>query len=226
MHSLDNTLVDFLKLKQMAVEAAVAAMIDAGLDVPREKIIKTIDSVYQKKGIEYQYVFDDVLKQLIGTIEYKILASGVSAYRKIKSAHLDPYPGVTPTLIELSKRGYRLGVISDAPKMQMWTRLCDTRLQHFFELVIASEDIEHKPSALPFKHALELLKLEPGQVLMIGDSKKRDVIGAKRVGMKTALAKYGRVLDSIIGIPKLKEQSNVVADYELNELSDILKILK
>lgn len=226
LFDLDNTLVDFLKLKQMAVEAAVAAMIDAGLNLPREKIIEVIDKVYQEKGIEYQYVFDDVLKELVGKIDYKILASGVSAYRKIKSAHLDPYPGVTPTLIELSKRGYRLGVISDAPKMQMWTRLCDTRLQHFFEFVIASEDTEQKPSALPFNRALEMLKLEPGQVLMVGDSKKRDVIGAKSVGMKTVLAKYGRVLDSIIGIPQLQEKIEVAADYEINEISDILNILK
>ena len=108
----------------------------------------------------------------------------------------------------------------------MWTRLCDTRLQHFFELVIASEDSKQKPSALPFKHALELLNLKPEQVLMVGDSKNRDIVGAKRVGMKTALAKYGRVLDRIIGIPQLQEKIDVSADYEINELSDILTILK
>lgn len=225
LFDLDNTLIDLLKLKQIAIEASVAAMIDAGLKMPRNKIIKAIDKIYKEKGVEYQLVFNDVLKELIGKVDYKILAAGISAYRKIKSAHLDPYPEVLPTLIELIRRGYKLGIISDAPKLQIWTRLCDAKLQHFFEIVISAEDTEKKPSKLPFKLALKTLKLKPEEVLMVGDSLEKDIIGAKKLGIKSTLAKYGDVKTKTVGILRKKSNADIKPDFVLNKFSDILKIL-
>jgi HAD superfamily hydrolase (TIGR02253 family) len=225
LFDLDNTLIDLRKLKQMAIEASVAAMIDAGLKVPRNKIMKVIDKIYREKGVEYQKVFNDALKELIGKIDYKILAAGISAYRKIKSAHLDPYPDVLPTLIELIRKGYKLGIISDAPKLQIWTRLCDAKLQHFFDVVISAEDTEKRPSKLPFKLALKVLKLNPEEVLMVGDSIEKDIIGAKKLGIKSALAKYGEVKGYVVGFDSIKTKSKVKPDYILRKFSDLLKIL-
>ncbi|MCD6547642.1 MAG: TIGR02253 family HAD-type hydrolase [Nanoarchaeota archaeon] len=226
LFDLDNTLLDLYKLKQMAIEAAVAAMIDAGLKVSRKKIISEIDKIYREKGIEYQKVFDDLLKRLIGKVDYKILASGISAYRKIKNAHLDPYPTVIPTLTKLLKKGYKLGIISDAPKLQIWTRLCDTKLQHFFDFVISAEDTKKKPSTLPFRYALKELKLKPHEVLMVGDSIEKDIIGAKKIGMKTALARYGKVKEKIVGVKRTKEKIDVKPDFVLTKFEDILKIVE
>lgn len=225
LFDMDNTLLDLFKLKQMAVEAAVAAMIDAGLNSPREEIIKTIDDIYIKKGIEHQYVFNDALKKLIEKVDYKILAAGISAYRKIKNAYLDPYPRVIPTLLKLIKKGYKIGIISDAPNLQLWTRLCDTKLQHFFEFVISAEDTEKKPHSLPFKRALKILDLLPEEVLMVGDSIERDIIGAKKVGMKTALAKYGEINKKIIGIEEREKNFDVLPDYILEKFEDLLDIV-
>jgi len=225
LFDLDNTLIDLRKLKQMAIEASVAAMIGAGLKVKRDKVMKVIDNIYRDKGVEYQKVFDDTLKKLIGKVDYKILAAGISAYRKIKSAHLDPYPEVLPTLIKLIQKGYKLGIISDAPKIQIWTRLCDAKLQHFFDVVISAEDTQKKPSKLPFKLALKTLKLNPSEVLMVGDSLEKDIIGAKKLGIKAALAKYGEVKEHIVGFENKKKKVNVKLDFTLNKFSDLLKIL-
>ncbi len=225
LFDMDNTLLDLFKLKQMAIEAAVAAMIDAGLDCPRDEIIKSIDQIYIKEGIEYQQVFNDVLKKLIGNVDYKILAAGISTYRKIKNAYLDPYPKVIPTLLKLIKKGHKIGIISDAPNLQLWTRLCDTKLQHFFEFVISAEDTEKKPHSLPFKEALKILNLKPEDVLMVGDSIERDIAGAKKVGMKTALAKYGIVKEKIVGVEEKTKEKMIKPDYILNKFEDILEIV-
>jgi len=40
LFDLDNTLVDFMKMKEMAVEGAVDAMIDAGLNLTKEEAIE------------------------------------------------------------------------------------------------------------------------------------------------------------------------------------------
>ena len=36
---LDNTLIDFVKMKRMSIEAAASAMIDAGLEQKKNKIV-------------------------------------------------------------------------------------------------------------------------------------------------------------------------------------------
>ncbi len=72
---LDNTLLDFMKMKNTAVEAAVSRMIFSGLEIKKEIAIDKIYSIYDSKGYEYQEVFDQFLIDTIGKIDYKILAS-------------------------------------------------------------------------------------------------------------------------------------------------------
>lgn len=227
LFDLDNTLVDFLKVKTMAIENAVSAMIDAGLKVPKNRILKTLDRIYREKGIEYQHIFDDLLEELEGKINPKILASGIVAYRRVKIAHIDPYPGVVPALIELKRRGYRIGIISDAPRLQVWTRLCEMRLQHLFDPVICFEDSgEKKPSSLPFKAAVGKLRLKPDEILMVGDMIERDILGAQKLGIKTVLAKYGAGASKGVGLLPRKVPRGIMPNYTIKSFDEILKILK
>jgi putative hydrolase of the HAD superfamily len=138
-----------------------------------------------------------------------------------------PYANVIPTLITLTKRGYKLGVISDAPSLQMWIRLCDMGLEHFFDFVIASEDEgELKPSPLPFKKAIQILKMKPEEILMVGDNTHRDVAGAKNIGMISALAKYGQLGKRVVGIQPNTAVEKVKPDYEISDIKELLEILK
>jgi len=226
LFDLDNTLVNFFKVKTMAIENAVSAMIDAGLKAPKEKVIAILDKIYKEKGIEYQNVFDDLLKELEGTINPKFLAAGIVAYRRVKHAYLDPYPGVVPTLIELIKRGYKIGIISDASRLQVWTRLCDMRLEHLFDFVICFEDSgEEKPSTLPFKAAVNKLKLRPEEILMVGDMIEKDVLGAQKLGIKTALANYGKRSHFAVGFRERTIPAGIKPDYTINDLHEILNLL-
>lgn len=225
---IDNTLIDFMKFKEFAVEEAIYAMMAAGLNKTRDEIWKVVDTVYKEKGIEYQHVFDDSLMELEGRIDYKKLAAAVSAYRKIKAGYMEPYANVIPTLIQLIKRGYKLGVISDAPKFQMWMRLCEMKLEHFFDFIISSEEVgELKPSPLPFRHALDILKMQPEEVMMIGDNYDRDVYGAKKMGMTAVLAGYGRMEHRITGAePRAPKHTEIKPDYEIDDIREILDILE
>lgn len=212
---LDNTLIDFMKMKTQATEAAIEAMIDAGLKIKKEEGIRIINKLYKKYGIEYQKIFDKFLKEVSGKVDKKILASGVVAYRKIKEGYVEPYPNVIPTLIELIRRGYTLCIISDAPSFQAWSRLAGMKLQHFFDFVIAFEETKvKKPHELPFKLALKKLNLKPEEIMMVGDDPKRDIKGAKKLGMVTVLAKYGQVF-----------KGRVKADFEIEDISELLEIL-
>jgi putative hydrolase of the HAD superfamily len=214
---LDNTLIDFMRMKNTAVEAATKAMIDAGLDHPYAKIKAKIDDIYQKKGIEYQQVFDQLLHHFTGGMDYKILPAGVVAYRTAREAELNTYPKVIPTLIKLIKMGIKLGVVSDAPSKEAWLRLSYIGLHHIFDAIVTFDDSKvRKPSPVPFNLVLERLQVEAKYSLMVGDWAERDVVGAKSVGMKTAFAKYGDTFNTLIH----------EADYEINDVSELIEIVR
>ena len=189
---LDNTLIDFLKMKRMACSEAIDAMIDAGLKIKKENALKELYSLYSTYGIEYQKIFQEFLRKVNGGIDYKILAYGINAYRKVKEGFLSPYPGVKETLIKLKQKNLKLAVVSDAPTIQAWLRLTSLRLDDFFDAVVAlGNKKKQKPNKLPFEAAMKKLHVKPSECLMVGDNPDRDIKGAKALGMKTCLARYG-----------------------------------
>ena len=214
---LDNTLLDFIKMKQFAVKAAITAMNEAGLNVDEEKAYQDIIDLYVDKGWENQQVFDDYLNQTIGEVSNKILAAGIVAYRRAREATLLVYPNVNKTLIELIKMGIKLAVVSDAPSREAWMRLYYLNLHHLFDPVLTFDDTGvRKPSPKPFRMALDYLKVKPEEALMVGDWPERDVVGAKQIGMKTIFARYGDTFGTI----------DSGADWEINDIYEVVAIIK
>jgi len=214
---LDNTLMDFMKMKKRGIEAAINAMIDAGLEITYDEAIDKINKIYQAQGMEYQQVFDQFLQNELNRIDYKILASGIVAYRKAREAELNPYPHVFPTLICLQKMGLKLGIVSDAPSKEAWLRLAYLNFHHIFDSIVTFDDTyEKKPSPIPFKTILNKLNVIPEEALMVGDWVERDIVGASNLGMKTAFAKYGDTFNT--------EAHN--ADFELNDVKELVSIVK
>ncbi len=189
---LDNTLTDFMKMKERAIEAAAEAMIDAGLPRAKGEVIAGIKEVYEAEGIEYQRVFDRYLINTYGKLEPRIHAAGVVAYRRAREGTLALYPHVHATLLELLRRGIKLGVLSDAPRLQAWLRLAYLQLHNIFDAVVTFEDTGvRKPAPQPFRLILDELGVEPAEALMVGDWPARDVEGARALGIKTVYARYG-----------------------------------
>ncbi|MFH1008731.1 MAG: HAD-IA family hydrolase [Candidatus Latescibacterota bacterium] len=213
---LDNTLVDFMRMKENAIHAAVDAMIDAGLELSKEAAKAKLYRIYDQEGIEYQNVFDQFLQDELGVIDYKIHASGIVAYRRAREAALVLYPHANLTLMELAKRGLKLAVLSDAPRLPAWLRLSYLQLQHTFDFVITFDDTgARKPSPIPFEKALSLLKVSPQDALMVGDWPERDMVGAKQVGIRTVFARYGDTFGT-------KDSG---ADFEVDDIREIVAIV-
>jgi len=188
---LDMTLIDFLKMKRLASNAAAKAMVKAGLEMQVKKAQKKLFDTYMK-DIEGQHVFQDFLKDHKSSSD-RILAAALNAYLKVKSKHLKSYPKVKFVLNSLKRKGLKLGIITDAPRLQAYMRLDAMDLVDCFDVVVCLEDTgKTKPSPEPFKKACRLLKLKPAEVMHVGDWPERDVKGAKKVGMKTCFANYQR----------------------------------
>ena len=213
---LDNTLLDFMKMKEVAVRAAVKGMIEAGLEINEDKSYQDIISIYEEFGWENQKVFDVFLKQCIGVVDNKYLAAGIVAYRRAREANLMAYPNVNRTLMALAKKGIKLAVVSDAPSREAWMRIYYLNLYHIFDAVITFDDSgERKPSARPFQMALDALGLQPKETVMVGDWPERDVVGARQIGMRTAFARYGATFGT----------QHSGADWDLNDIYELVGII-
>jgi len=213
---LDNTLTDFMKMKGAAIEAGLDGMADAGLTVSRDVLREHIWRVYDAKGIEYQQVFDEALAAAAGSIDPRVLAAGIVAYRRAREASLVLYPHVRVALFELMKRGIRLAVVSDAPRKEAWLRLCYLQLHHMFDIVLTFDDTgEKKPSPTPFQRVLDHFRIRPEQALMVGDWPERDITGAAKLGITTVFARYGDTFGTV--------ESG--AKYDITDVIDVVEIV-
>lgn len=216
LFDLDNTLIDFWKMKEESSRAALTGMINAGLKVEKEEAHKEMMRLFMRLGVESENIFQEFLKNRIGRIDEKMLAAAINAYLKTKNTFMKTYPSVKPVLIELKKRKIKLAIVSDAPKVKVYQRLLAMNIEKYFDFVIGFEDTgAKKKTEIPLKVAIEKLKLEPNEIMMVGDSIKRDVLPAKKSGMIAVLAKYG----------SLEKVEKIRPDFVLDEFAEILKLV-
>jgi putative hydrolase of the HAD superfamily len=217
LFDLDNTLINFLNFKVETAKAAAKAMVAHGLPLTEIEAYGRIFSVYDEKGIEYQKTFHDVVEPFgldVNKAE-RIQQAGILAYLHKKFEVLRPYPLVRPTLAQLKK--YKLGVVTDAPRNKAWQRLVLTGLEDEFDIVVTKEDaLAEKPHPSPFNLALQKLEVAPSACLFVGDNPDRDIKGARDVGMRTCLAKYGL----------WNKKGQTKADFEIERFEDLLKVIK
>lgn len=225
---LDNTLTDFMHAKDSAIVAAIDAMIDCGLQLDADTAHRRIYAIYQDEGIEYQRVFNHFLQQELGRVDWRMLAAAVVAYRHARDGRLVLYPHAKMVLNHLLREGYGLAVVSDAPRLEAWLRLCRLGLHHSFDHVLTFDDTgARKPDPTPFRMALERLGVEPHEAVMIGDWPSRDVTGAGDMGIHTVWARYGDVS------PPYKDPAAVAAEephaaaaeFVVDNLSQLLDVL-
>jgi putative hydrolase of the HAD superfamily len=227
---LDNTLTDFMRVKDSAIEAAADAMLDAGLDARlpespgeavRDRVIRRIREVYEREGIEYQKVFNSFLAEELGGVDYKFLASAIVGYRRARDSALVPYPHVHLTLHSLVRRGLLLAVVSDAPRESAWLRLVYLNLHYLFDRVVTFDDTGvKKPGKAPFLAALDRLGVAAEETLMVGDWPDRDMAGASALGIRTVFAHYGYSWS--------RDKSPIEehpADHEIHDILELVDIV-
>ena len=150
---LDNTLTDFMKAKENSIRAAVDAMIDAGLPLDARGGRRTDLRHLQGQG----HRAPAGVQPLPGADHRAGWTTGcwppaVVAYRRARDGSLVPYPHAKLVLNRLLKDGYKLAVVSDAPRFEAWLRLTALGLQHTFDLVLTFDDTGHHkpdPDGLP-----------------------------------------------------------------------------
>ena len=99
--------------------------------------------------------------------------------------NIKPYDGVKEVLSLLKEKGYPMAVLSDFP---VGTKLRAMGLESFFPVQLSSEDMgRNKPCQTPFVVLGERLGVERASILYVGDSERKDILGARYAGLKSVL---------------------------------------
>ena len=138
-----------------------------------------------------------------------------------RNGHTVPKPGAEQMLVELKRRGYHLGVISNSMSSLDIPRDLDVfGWKDHFDVVILSSGIKYrKPAPEPFLEAARVLKVDPARCAYLGNRISKDIVGCKRAGFG-----LGIILEPADG-PRVDELDHVASPeaiiHSLNELLEI-----
>jgi HAD superfamily hydrolase (TIGR01509 family) len=225
---VDNTLFDFMTMKMESSYYAIEKMISRGLPIDMVEGKRMLPEIFRNFTWEDPLLFWHVaqwsgIKDQVSLERYTQM--GKIAYRKKQVQIMKPYEGVAETLGALKEKGIQLAILSDAPRLKVFDRLCELEIDQYFENRVVGNDNNDKtkkPSEKAFKNVLSVLQRKsPENVIMVGDHPIRDIRGARNYGFITAWAKYGYHAQK----DEDKNSIKTHADYVLEQFSDLQRIV-
>jgi len=196
-------------------------------------ILDTSDLIFNS----YRFAFEKILKKNVSDdetlqhfgkpLEHVMISYSsdrsrelVEAYREYNLSNHDssvhPFPGIRDTLSNLQRQRFRQVVVtSKTVQLASWgLELFD--LKQYIETVIGLESTDmHKPSPEPALEALKWLRMQPNNVLFVGDS-ETDYKCAHSAGIAFIAAMWG---------PNPGRMSEIDADFKIEDPRDLLHIV-
>jgi HAD superfamily hydrolase (TIGR01662 family) len=133
------------------------------------------------------------------------------------------FPDVIPTLQWLRDRGIRLAAVTNrgysGPRFHEEMR--DLGLTDLFEATVISCDVGYmKPHPRIFHQALERTGVEAAETVMVGDSLRADVEGAKTLGM-TAVWRRPVTGEPVEETEDAPEPGPIAPDYTIDNIGEL-----
>jgi putative hydrolase of the HAD superfamily len=183
---------DTFTAAENAAVAAVQRLVRANPDsTDAERLPLFLESILEGLGV--------------AAAERRSAAGAVVAEHRRSNLWSRAYPDAAAALSTLARRGYRLGVISNADG-RVRGLLAQAGLSAYFELVIDSSEVGlEKPDPRIFLAAAERLGLEPAACAYVGDIYEIDVVGARGAGLDAILIGPGDAPDDTLRVAGLAE---------------------
>jgi len=130
-------------------------------------------------------------------------------------------PDVKQVVIELSKRGYCLGIIANTiTETEIPDWLEEAGLSQYFETVILSSILgRRKPGPEIYLEAARRVGVDPARSVYVGDNPSRDILGTRRAGFGMAIILMEP--DTLEKEPATGEDQPDKVIHEFSELLDI-----
>jgi HAD superfamily hydrolase (TIGR01662 family) len=116
------------------------------------------------------------------------------------------YEDTIPVLAELRGAGLKLGLVSNSAR-----DVHEFAVHHALDVDAGLSSFQHgktKPHESIFRAVLEMLEVDPGDAVMVGDTVEDDINGALAIGMRAVLvdrhgfgARYEPCIDDLFALP-------------------------
>lgn len=177
-----------------------------------KQVSKELNHLHINHLFSDRKLISKVISSILGKKDLIITGSFLTYFRENVRKSLDIYPIDIKLFDLLKKRGYTLNIISDGTTIEALEILTRLGIIKYFSRIVISEDIGvEKPSPVIFKEFL-LNGIKPSNYLMVGNDEIRDIIGAKKIGFKTALVSK-------------RDFTTSEADFIIRNISELQQIL-
>lgn len=210
---LDNTLYN-VEQYYLGAFKEIAEYLSKKYNLRRQEIYNKLVNIWREKTSMYHYLFTELLNFFNLENELEDVIKIFNNY----DSELNPYPEVIPTLEELKKRNYKLGIITDGNIDRQKRKIKLLGLEQFFDIIVFTKELDNpKPSEIPFQEVVNKLKIIPQESFYVADNPLIDFEGAKKVGMKTVRILRGEFKNIV---------KNKYIDHEVNELKELLRVVE
>lgn len=190
-----------------------------GLPLSRDSIREAFDKAEHKSALDETIASADFAQMVRLHVEWQMADLGLEDARLKKhliDGFIAPVRRATAEnvklLATLADRGFALGVVSNGCG-NVETLCKDFGYAPNLSVIIDSRRVRlFKPDPAIFLHAAKELGRDPGTILMVGDSFERDIVPARKVGMKTAWLK---------GVPPRHCPDPSMVDFSLDKVADL-----
>ena len=135
----------------------------------------------------------------------------------------DCIPGAKETMLALYEQGFTIAMVADGLTESFHNTMTQNGLEHIFAAKsISEENGVEKPDWVMFQKALERLGLtenDKGRIIMVGNNLKRDVLGARRFGIRSVLLSWSPRYNMV---PSCEEET---PDYVISRPDELLELV-
>ena len=111
-----------------------------------------------------------------------------------------------------------MGIVTDAEKKDAVLRLEKCGIRSLFDCIVTFDMVQKKkPAPEPFRYALRQMNVANEEVLLVGDSPRRDIEPCRVLGIRTVYARYGDRFSS--------GREAVLSDYVIDCMDQLPVIL-
>jgi len=165
---------------------------DFGAEFSRDAIRRAFDEAERKSALDENIASSNLAQMIELHVKWQLEHLGLNnaeLEQHLVEGFIAPVRGAVAEnarlLASLVERGLELGVISNG--CGNVEKLCaDFGFTPYLSVIVDSRRVKlFKPDPAIFRYAAEKMGGDPGSMMMVGDSFERDVLPAKKAGMKT-----------------------------------------
>jgi HAD superfamily hydrolase (TIGR01549 family) len=217
---LDNTLYEYLPSHTQALDVMIEVC-HKKCDVSIEEIKIAYTTARYRVHLELRETAAShnrllYIQKMLELLNINPLKYGFELYNSYWDTFLNKiklFDGVSEFL---EKYKGKICIVSDLTAHIQYRKINKLELEQYIDCLVSSEEAgKEKPHPYPFMIGLHKLDLKPQDVCMIGDSFKKDIVGATNLGIKSFWINQEKNIEKI--------DKNLVTD--LRSFEEILEYL-